>query len=293
MMAGAQMRSAELSRARDIRAWTGSRAELACFETWEMPVSEWPEDYEAERVTVKMTLWKSNELVNTDAAEEVDSIQCFLYLDEVVAETETPVSNASHCLSEIEIRKECHARMIAKLLHYIESQDIDNSIDHRDMVVMDIVKAPPVTSGSIIEMALQRSMYPNTPESEEIIVEPVRQWVVMDMGMHQSWAWPEEAGGNIQVAIKLLRRFERLGEALSQLLEEDRARVVPANEAAITSLEKIQQGEFYCSICLGEDDNKSAGFLRMPCLDVFHTVCLETWLRIGYYCPLCRYALPH
>ncbi|KAL9662111.1 hypothetical protein QQ045_026939 [Rhodiola kirilowii] len=144
-----------------------------------------------------------------------------------------------------------------------------------------------------------------------------RQWMVMDMGVHESWASPEEVEGNIQVAVEILTTPEQstvtVGHQPPQLYFEVvvlqpqdnfevvvnrsmeagyRTRMVPARKAAIANLEKIEQGEvgaMSCVIC--EDEDEQGGLSRMPCRHMFHSKCIETWLGTSSSCPLCRYAL--
>uniref|UniRef100_A0A7N0T8K8 RING-type E3 ubiquitin transferase n=1 Tax=Kalanchoe fedtschenkoi TaxID=63787 RepID=A0A7N0T8K8_KALFE len=75
-------------------------------------------------------------------------------------------------------------------------------------------------------------------------------------------------------------------------LADTEARMVPASEAAIAGLDKIEvekgAAKSYCAICLEKDDER---FSRMPCTHVFHTECIERWLRIRNSCPICRYAI--
>ncbi|XP_050384337.1 uncharacterized protein LOC126800948 [Argentina anserina] len=46
-----------------------------------------------------------------------------------------------------------------------------------------------------------------------------------------------------------------------------------------------------CTIC---SDEFTAGkyAAQMPCLHSFHTPCIEKWLRLSHYCPICRYEMP-
>ncbi|CAM8921858.1 unnamed protein product [Rhodiola kirilowii] len=135
-----------------------------------------------------------------------------------------------------------------------------------------------------------------------------RQWMVMDMGVHESWASPEEVEGNIQVAVEILTTPEQSTVTVEHqppplYLEvvvfqpQDDFEVVVnrcrrASEAAIANLEKIEQGEvgaMSCVIC--KDEDEQGGFSRMPCRHMFHSKCIETWLGTSSSCPLCRYAL--
>uniref|UniRef100_A0A7N0ZSI7 RING-type E3 ubiquitin transferase n=1 Tax=Kalanchoe fedtschenkoi TaxID=63787 RepID=A0A7N0ZSI7_KALFE len=66
-------------------------------------------------------------------------------------------------------------------------------------------------------------------------------------------------------------------------------RAAPASEAAIAALDKVEVEEGACAICLEENKER---FSRTPCKHVFHTKCVEKWLRISSSCPMCRYAMP-
>jgi hypothetical protein len=44
-----------------------------------------------------------------------------------------------------------------------------------------------------------------------------------------------------------------------------------------------------CSVCLAEFSESTDLLLRrLPCLHVFHAVCLDTWFRQRLICPFCR-----
>uniref|UniRef100_A0A7N0T830 RING-type E3 ubiquitin transferase n=1 Tax=Kalanchoe fedtschenkoi TaxID=63787 RepID=A0A7N0T830_KALFE len=71
--------------------------------------------------------------------------------------------------------------------------------------------------------------------------------------------------------------------------------MVPASEAAVAALEKVEAEEGAaatgcCAICMEEDQVRLNS--RMPCRHVFHTMCIEKWLRISSSCPTCRFAMP-
>lgn len=64
-----------------------------------------------------------------------------------------------------------------------------------------------------------------------------------------------------------------------------------------------RQGQkmFDCAICMTSVDVQSAvdpstlsrrNYMVTPCMHVFHTACLESWIRVKLQCPVCRNTLP-
>jgi len=48
-----------------------------------------------------------------------------------------------------------------------------------------------------------------------------------------------------------------------------------------------------CSVCLAEFSESTDLLLRrLPCLHVFHAICIDTWFRQRLTCPFCRSELP-
>ncbi|KAH7283430.1 hypothetical protein KP509_34G007400 [Ceratopteris richardii] len=93
------------------------------------------------------------------------------------------------------------------------------------------------------------------------------------------------------------RGFEEL---LQQLLDTDNTRrgAPPASQSAIERLitvkiqqENLENGSALCAICkdvvaLGEPAK------QLPCLHLYHSLCIVPWLSARNSCPVCRYELP-
>ncbi|KAF6778781.1 hypothetical protein AHF37_01516 [Paragonimus kellicotti] len=84
--------------------------------------------------------------------------------------------------------------------------------------------------------------------------------------------------------------FENL---LSLLATQMHAGPPPATEAAIQQLPVIELTEEQvaqyktCSICF-EDYQTSEKATRLPCQHIYHTTCVNTWLKQHATCPVCR-----
>ncbi|GMI67412.1 hypothetical protein HRI_000410500 [Hibiscus trionum] len=67
---------------------------------------------------------------------------------------------------------------------------------------------------------------------------------------------------------------------------------VPASKASIEAMRKmkVERGGD-CSICLEEFKADEEGS-EMPCEHVFHSGCVEKWLRMNGSCPVCRFLMP-
>uniref|UniRef100_A0A7N0UB87 RING-type E3 ubiquitin transferase n=1 Tax=Kalanchoe fedtschenkoi TaxID=63787 RepID=A0A7N0UB87_KALFE len=68
--------------------------------------------------------------------------------------------------------------------------------------------------------------------------------------------------------------------------------MTPASEEAIGGVERVIGGEGECPICLEKDEEEEKGFACMPCSHSFHVKCIQVWLRISRFCPLCRFPMP-
>ncbi|KAK8652496.1 hypothetical protein V6N13_126528 [Hibiscus sabdariffa] len=67
---------------------------------------------------------------------------------------------------------------------------------------------------------------------------------------------------------------------------------VPASEASIEAMRRVKvEGGGDCSICLEEFKEDEEGS-EMPCEHVFHSGCVEKWLRVNGSCPVCRFPMP-
>ncbi|GMI99239.1 hypothetical protein HRI_003593200 [Hibiscus trionum] len=67
----------------------------------------------------------------------------------------------------------------------------------------------------------------------------------------------------------------------------------PASRASIEAMRrmKVEESGGDCSICL-EEFQVDEEAREMPCKHVFHSGCIEKWLRIHGSCPVCRYLMP-
>ncbi|KAG4170740.1 hypothetical protein ERO13_A12G166150v2 [Gossypium hirsutum] len=86
--------------------------------------------------------------------------------------------------------------------------------------------------------------------------------------------------------------------------------MVPANETSVKKMLKRVRVEYRdqrqdvqqstkkrrveaesCTICL-EEIKVGSSASQMPCSHMFHSGCIEKWLKQSHYCPLCRFELP-
>lgn len=72
--------------------------------------------------------------------------------------------------------------------------------------------------------------------------------------------------------------------------------MVPAIDSSIKSLErKIIEDDYddlgSCTVCL-DKFSKGSEAVTMPCSHMFHSNCIEQWLRTSHYCPVCRFEMP-
>ncbi|KAE8678448.1 hypothetical protein F3Y22_tig00111409pilonHSYRG00119 [Hibiscus syriacus] len=83
----------------------------------------------------------------------------------------------------------------------------------------------------------------------------------------------------------------RTGGRVSNGEENNRGRV-PASKASIEAMRRMKvEGGGDCSICLEEFKEDEEGS-EMPCEHVFHSDCVEKWLRMNGSCPICRFLMP-
>ncbi|KAK6931200.1 Zinc finger, RING-type [Dillenia turbinata] len=70
--------------------------------------------------------------------------------------------------------------------------------------------------------------------------------------------------------------------------------MVPARESTIEALDtaifNLEEGGS-CTVCL-KDFQDGDKVKVMPCLHYYHCECIENWLKISHYCPICRYEMP-
>ncbi|XVF16636.1 hypothetical protein REPUB_Repub10bG0049500 [Reevesia pubescens] len=67
----------------------------------------------------------------------------------------------------------------------------------------------------------------------------------------------------------------------------------PASKASIEAMPriKVNANGNDCSICL-EEFKVDEEAREMPCKHLFHSGCVEKWLRIHGSCPVCRFLMP-
>ena len=75
--------------------------------------------------------------------------------------------------------------------------------------------------------------------------------------------------------------------------EENKPGPAPASKASIEAMPriKVKGSGNDCSICL-EEFKVDEEAREMPCKHVFHSDCVEKWLRIHGSCPVCRFLMP-
>ncbi|XP_048442432.1 E3 ubiquitin-protein ligase SIRP1-like [Pyrus x bretschneideri] len=67
---------------------------------------------------------------------------------------------------------------------------------------------------------------------------------------------------------------------------------VPASEASIEMLEKVNvEFSTTCSVCM-EEIRIDSEATRMPCLHIFDEDCIVEWLHKSRFCPVCRFSMP-
>ncbi|KAL6566477.1 hypothetical protein OROGR_002092 [Orobanche gracilis] len=98
---------------------------------------------------------------------------------------------------------------------------------------------------------------------------------------------------NMRIHMHTLDQNRAIGSAFQRSIQEDGARMVPAVDSSIESLEKkmVMDTGNSCCVCL-EDICRGCEGLFMPCLHVFHGDCIKKWLRTSHYCPVCRFEMP-
>ncbi|XP_022158634.1 E3 ubiquitin-protein ligase RING1-like [Momordica charantia] len=88
--------------------------------------------------------------------------------------------------------------------------------------------------------------------------------------------------------------------------DDDDYAMVPASEVAIEKMLKtvkfeeiVLESATTCVICLEEittmpnqDIDNGMLLVHIPCLHVFHHICILKWLNNSHYCPTCRCEMP-
>jgi len=95
---------------------------------------------------------------------------------------------------------------------------------------------------------------------------------------------------------------EALDRILTQLMEGDSHRPVPASAEVIDKLQRdvLEEGspllDKDCAVCkeqfqLGTEDPDEQVVVTLPCHHPFHHGCISPWLKSSGTCPVCRYQL--
>uniref|UniRef100_A0A8C4WXD9 RING-type domain-containing protein n=2 Tax=Eptatretus burgeri TaxID=7764 RepID=A0A8C4WXD9_EPTBU len=110
--------------------------------------------------------------------------------------------------------------------------------------------------------------------------------------MHDHLTSLSHVGERLAVAMELM--FQYL-ETLMESDTESESRP-PASEDLIHSLPQVYFGQAHlaqnqnCIICCNEF-NFGDAVTNLPCLHLFHTACIDSWLQRSATCPVCRYHL--
>ncbi|GMI86719.1 hypothetical protein HRI_002341300 [Hibiscus trionum] len=70
--------------------------------------------------------------------------------------------------------------------------------------------------------------------------------------------------------------------------------MVPTRESSVKEMGrtvKVEDGEGDCTLCL-EGFEVRPNVAQMPCSHMFHSECIEEWLKQSHYCPVCRFEMP-
>ncbi|KAG4119069.1 hypothetical protein ERO13_D11G055901v2, partial [Gossypium hirsutum] len=70
--------------------------------------------------------------------------------------------------------------------------------------------------------------------------------------------------------------------------------MVAAKESFVKKMLKkvrVKSRDEDCLICL-EELEIGIDASQMPCSHAFHCNCIEKWLKVSHYCPVCRFAMP-
>ena len=62
------------------------------------------------------------------------------------------------------------------------------------------------------------------------------------------------------------------------------------NEIVIEDINKLEEGNKRCSICLEEFSNNEK-VTSLPCIHFFHTPCIKNWIKRQNTCPVCKFEL--
>ncbi|XP_026408986.1 NEP1-interacting protein 2-like [Papaver somniferum] len=111
---------------------------------------------------------------------------------------------------------------------------------------------------------------------------------------------PEIVGGSFLLTASVkITMVENLDDpihaGITESMEEDCVRRIPASKSFIDGLKKQEyrhnnrdsNATTSCAVCLEQILDGSV-ISNMPCLHMFHSACLVTWLHERNSCPLCR-----
>ncbi|KAK8624012.1 hypothetical protein V6N13_065371 [Hibiscus sabdariffa] len=95
--------------------------------------------------------------------------------------------------------------------------------------------------------------------------------------------------------LEFLMGSRALAESAAEF-ERNNHGMVPAQESSVkemvTRVRVEDGGDEDCTVCLeGMEGGSYAA--RMPCSHMFHAECIEKWLKLSHYCPVCRFQMPH
>ena len=70
----------------------------------------------------------------------------------------------------------------------------------------------------------------------------------------------------------------------------DAAIVSELPETKIDDIKKLDKDKQNCVICM-EDFKNGDTTTNLPCLHMFHTNCIQSWLKTQNTCPICKFKL--
>jgi hypothetical protein len=82
-----------------------------------------------------------------------------------------------------------------------------------------------------------------------------------------------------------LIRMSRIRENLT-----NQENLIELQETKINDVKRLDPDKKKCVICL-EDFKKGDKTIALPCIHLFHTICIRNWLKTKNSCPLCKFKL--